>query len=64
MTNEVELGIYNVLGQKIVTLVKERQEGGYHQVEWDASTFASGVYYYRLSTKSGFVQTKKLVLLR
>ena len=64
MTNDVELTIYNLLGQKVVTLVLEKQKAGYHQVEWNASGFASGVYYYRLSTEAGFVQTKKLVLLR
>jgi hypothetical protein len=63
-TNEVDLSIYNLLGQKVVTLISERKEAGYHQFEWDASGYASGVYYYRLSTSAGFVQTKKLVLLK
>jgi hypothetical protein len=60
----VELSIYNLLGQKVASLVNEKQNTGYYQVEWDASGFASGVYYYRLSTGSGFAQTKKLVLLK
>jgi len=64
ITNDVELSIYNLLGQKLVTLVSERQKAGHHQVEWNASDFSSGVYYYRLSTDAGFVQTKKLVLLK
>jgi rhodanese-related sulfurtransferase len=42
ITNYVELSIYNSLGQKIITLVSEKQEAGYHQIEWDASGFASG----------------------
>jgi hypothetical protein len=46
MTNEVDLSIYNLLGQKLVTLVKEQQQAGKYQVEWDASGFASGIYYY------------------
>ena len=44
MMNDVELSVYNLLGQKVATLVSERQEAGYHQVEWDGSGFASGVY--------------------
>jgi polyhydroxybutyrate depolymerase len=64
ITNYVELSIYNLLGQKVATLINERQNAGSHQVEWDASAFASGVYYYRLITDAGFVQTKKLILLK
>ena len=64
MTNDVKLTIYNLLGQKVATLVSEKQKAGHHHVEWDASGFASGVYYYRLSTDAGFVQAKKLVLLK
>jgi hypothetical protein len=62
--SNVELSVYNVLGQRVVILVSEKQLAGSYQVQWDASSFASGVYYYRLSTDAGFVQTKKLVLLR
>jgi len=64
MNNEVNLSVYNSLGQKVVTLINKQQRAGSHQVEWDASGYASGVYYYRLSTSSGFVQTKKFVLIR
>jgi hypothetical protein len=64
ITDDVDLSIYNLLGQKVATLVSEKKNAGHHQVEWDASGFASGVYYYRLSTSSGFVQTRKLVLIR
>jgi hypothetical protein len=64
ITNYVELNIYNVIGQKVATLVLQQKNAGYHQVEWDAVGFASGVYYYRMSTSSGFVQARKLVLIR
>jgi hypothetical protein len=63
ITNDVELEIYNMLGEKVVTLVSGRQEAGLHQVEWDASGFASGVYYYRIETGE-FVDVKKMILLR
>jgi N-acetylneuraminic acid mutarotase len=62
-TTKVELSIYNILGQKVVTLISEKQQIGYYQVEWDATGFASGIYYFTL--KAGdFHQVKKLVLLR
>ena len=60
---EVDLSIYNILGQKVATLVSEKQKAGMHTVEWDASGMASGVYYYRLVTKN-YVATKKLIILR
>lgn len=62
--SDVDISIYNILGQKVVTLVSEKKQTGYHMVEWDASGFASGVYYYKLRCDQGFVQTKKLILLR
>jgi hypothetical protein len=61
--NDVELSVYNLLGQKVATLVNERQQAGYHNVEWDASGFASGVYYYRLEAGE-FQDVKKMILLR
>jgi len=64
ITNEVELSIFNLFGQRVATLVNEKQNAGNYQVEWNASDLASGVYYYRLSTSAGFVQAKKLVLLK
>jgi hypothetical protein len=59
----VTLKVYDVLGREVGTLVNERQEPGVHQVNWQASGFASGVYFYRLQS-GGFVQTKKLILVR
>ncbi len=62
--NYVELNIYNLLGEKVETLVSGVQEAGRHQVTWDASEFTSGVYIYRLTTNGGFSDTKKLLLLK
>ena len=63
ITSEVNLSIYNLIGQKLATLVSEKQNIGLHQVEWDARGFASGVYYYIL--KSGeFQDVKKMILIR
>ncbi len=61
---EIELSIFNVLGQKVTTLVNRRQETGSYRVTWDASDFPSGLYFYKLETNKRFIQTKKLILLK
>jgi photosystem II stability/assembly factor-like uncharacterized protein len=62
-SEHVELSIYNVLGQKIATLVNKKQPAGEYIVEWKASGFASGLYYYRLKTNKEHL-TRKLLLLK
>lgn len=60
----VTLEIYNLLGKKVTTLVNKQQTAGTYSIIWDASDFASGVYLYQLKTTNGFVQSKKLLLLK
>jgi hypothetical protein len=64
ITNYIDLSIYNILGQKVLTLVSQKQKAGYYQVEWNASGFSSGIYYYQLNTDEGFAQAKKLLLIK
>lgn len=64
----VDLAIYNVTGQRIKTLVNEKQSAGNHQVQWNGRNdngelAASGVYIYRLQAGSE-VLTRKMALLR
>ncbi len=68
-TAHVEIAIYNVAGQKVRTLVNERQAAGYRSVNWDGANDAgervqSGVYFYRLKTDAGFEATRKLLLIK
>jgi hypothetical protein len=58
----VTLKVYNVLGQEVATLVDADQPAGAHRVEWNAGTFASGVYMYRLS--AGDDNGRQVVLQR
>ncbi len=60
---DVSLEVYNITGQRVTTLVDEVREAGQHSVLWDASTNASGVYFYRLSAGE-FTETKKMMLLK
>jgi len=59
----VTLKIYNLLGQEVTELVSEKIAPGNYKYTWDASAFASGIYFYRLQTSS-FVQTNKMIYMR
>jgi hypothetical protein len=59
----VTLKVFDLLGQEVATLVNEQLEPGTYNVDWNASQFTSGIYFYRLQTK-GFTDTKKLILLK
>ncbi len=60
---EVRLDVYNILGEKVATLVQGRHEIGRYTIRWDASGMASGMYFYRISSAK-FTATKKLVLMK
>jgi len=62
--SRVVLTIYTLNGQKVAELVNQTQNAGSYQISFDASRLASGVYIYRLRTNSGFVQTRKMMLIR
>ncbi len=55
--------IYNQLGQQVAVAADENYSAGNHSINFNASGLASGIYYYRISA-GGFVQTKKMVLLK
>lgn len=60
----VELSIFNILGQKVKTLFNGRKAAGFHSIEWDATNFSSGLYYYQLKTDTGMLASKKLLLIK
>ena len=63
-TEFVTLKIYNVTGQEMTSLVNQKLAPGNYKYVWDASGFASGVYYYNMEAGKDFVQTRKLILLK
>ncbi len=63
VAGRVSLTVYNLLGQEVVTLVDEEQKVGRYKVEFNAASFASGLYFYRLSAGT-FYAVKKMLLLK
>jgi hypothetical protein len=61
--SQVELIIYNTLGESIKHLVNGEKEAGQHSVELNAENLPSGIYFYKLQAGS-FVETKKMVLIK
>ena len=59
----VHLSVFNSIGQQVATLAAGEQGAGYHEIEFNASHFSSGVYLCRLVAGS-YVQTRKLLLVR
>ena len=63
MAGDVELTVYNILGQRVATLVNDHKQAGHHKVTFDAGNLASGVYFYRIRAGE-FTDTRKLTLIK
>jgi hypothetical protein len=63
INGHVRLEIYNLVGQKVETLLNGYMNAGYHTLNWDASVYSSGVYFYRLIV-GNYVETKKMYLVK
>jgi V8-like Glu-specific endopeptidase len=60
---EVHLNVYNTLGQEVAEIINSRLKEGYHEVEFDAGTLTSGIYFYRLEAEK-FVDVKKMIIIK
>jgi photosystem II stability/assembly factor-like uncharacterized protein len=63
-STHIKLEIFNVLGQKVTTLLDNFFEAGRYTYKWNATGFSSGIYFYRIVTDAGFTSIKKGVLLK
>jgi len=61
--SDVKVEIFNVLGQKVMTLVDGKQLAGEHKATFNAKNLSSGIYFYRLKAGS-FSQTRKMMLVK
>ena len=67
-SSQIKLVVYDILGKEVATLVNEKLSAGSYEVEWpaptgDASSYPSGVYFYKL-VADGFSDVKKMILLK
>ena len=68
----VNMIVYDILGREMAILVNEEMSPGIYEIDWDASNYPSGVYYYQLTVSSdasttlsaAFTETKKMVLIK
>jgi len=66
----VTLKIYNILGQEVAEVLNEEKQPGAYTINWNASGFTSGVYFYKLTAQdivnhsNKFLEVKKLILIR
>jgi plastocyanin len=59
----VNLEVYNILGNKMKTLVNQKQNAGSHSIEFKAGDLPSGIYFYRIETE-GYTASRKMILLK
>jgi hypothetical protein len=61
--SDLVIAVYNSLGEKVAEVFKGELEEGYHQVEFNASSLPSGVYFYRFESEQ-FAAVKKMLLIK
>jgi hypothetical protein len=61
--NFVKLSVFDMLGRELTTLVNESLKPGIYEVDWNASRYTSGTYFYRLET-DGFNETRQMLLIK
>ena len=59
----VTIKVFDILGNKVATLVNEEKPAGTYEIQWNASQLPSGIYFYKLHA-GNFVETKKMILLK
>jgi len=57
------LKVYDLLGREVASLVDEDMGAGYHQVQFDARSISSGIYFYRIEAEN-FTLVRKIVVMR
>ena len=65
----IQLTVYNLLGQEVIRLVDQVQQPGRYQITWNAhnargASVASGVYLYRMTSSTGYSESRRMTLLK
>ena len=69
LKQKVSISVYNLLGQHVTTLIENKDQIGQFKIQWDGTNkfgqqMSSGVYFIQLSTETGIVRNKKMMLLK
>jgi hypothetical protein len=69
LSQNVSINIFNLLGQQIKTLVRNKDQIGQFKIRWDGTdkfgnSLGSGIYFVQLTTNTGIVKNKKMMLLK
>ena len=59
----ITLKVYDVVGKEVATLINEERAAGTYNVDWNASFYPSGIYFYKLESKE-FTETKRMLLIK
>lgn len=65
--SKVNISLYDITGREVRSLINEQRTAGYHTIQFNASDLSSGIYFYRIITKSSakdFVMTKKMAVVK
>jgi photosystem II stability/assembly factor-like uncharacterized protein len=60
----VKIEFYQITGEKIKEIINEEKDKGIYKIDINLSNYASGIYFYKMITKSGYTATKKIVLIK
>lgn len=61
--SDVRIDLFNIIGQRVISITNQRYSAGWHNVTFNASGLASGIYIYRIQAGS-FVETKRMTLIK
>jgi Secretion system C-terminal sorting domain len=62
-SSDISVTVYNVLGRQVEILVNRQLKPATYEIDWNASNYPSGVYYYKL-VAGAFNQTRKMILVK
>ena len=65
--SKVQISLYDITGRELKSLINEQRTAGYHTLQFNATDLSSGIYFYRIITKSfakDFVMTKKMAVVK
>lgn len=60
---QVKIDVYNILGEQVASLFNGMKTAGHHTITFEASNFATGIYYYKM-TAGDYVDIKKMILMK